>query len=51
MALATLWATEATSLCLAFEAADAEEAEVVAARQQVGVLEQVQAHGTGELVC
>lgn len=50
MALSALGATEAASLCLAFEPADAQQAEVVAAGQQVGVPEQVQAHGTGELV-
>lgn len=50
MGLAALWAAEAASLRLPFEAAEADHAEVVAAWQQVGVNVQVQAHRTCELL-
>lgn len=50
MAVAALWAAEATSLCLLLQVIQAALAEVVAARKQVGVTVQVQAHWAGELL-
>lgn len=50
MAVAALWAAEATSIRLPLEAVQADFAEVVAARKQVGVAVQVQAHRAGELI-
>lgn len=50
VAVAALRTTEATSIRLPLQAIQAGLAEVVAARKQVGVPVQVQAHGTGELL-
>lgn len=50
VAVAALWAAEATSFCLPLQVVQAVLAEVVAARKQVGVAVQFQAHCTGELL-